>query len=785
MAAMSEEDSVAPSLLCSNNHEIVKLKEGLRRFQGRVHGRACNLCGNRIERLEPHWRCEHHCAYNVCQTCCQQHYAGLIGRAGTDDQATGSTTRQELLLAVPPALRGVREYAKVANEFQLDVPRALGIRLHGAKNVPGPRGLDVTGFSCPYVVAEVLSSRTGACLAAAQSHVLSRTRDAVWDQVLSLPSSDRRRGVDMADRCATCMPSRVRKLLASGAQPPDQWAVNEVDVHMTLYDRNFVFPDQVLGECCIPLTDLLEHQESTWLLSDPTANALLGSTAPYPPCELTLSIIEETLPKAWPRPKPREEYAAAVYPRHVFMMTRGTRGDVQPFIALARGMAEERGWMVTICTELRWKPMIKANSKVSQGRIRFRPSGGDTEARMESRSAKLLMRTKTEILQMAALALSEAEFFSSATVFIHHVQQMEKETRPVDLILFGLTVAGVAAIVSEHCGKPMIGFILQPSIIPSREAGWAAVHAIHGPNGRSLLDRIEEAAFTSHGSLRVMKASAEHNPFSRWNIDSIRRLFGLGPADTWAVFRLLGIPLVVPMKDGTFSRPADWWEDIKLTDFIFLRTLGTPCERVLEEPLQKFIENARASGGKIGLMSFSSMPVPRRLVLKCAVKMVTECKFDLRLIWVGRIKEKKGHLEAASKALIEAGRLIQVPKADFGMLFRHIDCFIIHGGLGTTVEALRTKKPCCVTGPLLFDQRFWGSVCAKKGVGPEPMHIDDFEAKCVDFVNGALDEADPYGWRANARACDWGEETEDGVKANVDCIAELAEDLLPVRTRQK
>ena len=30
----------------------------------------------------------------------------------------------------------------------------------------------------------------------------------------------------------------------------------------------------------------------------------------------------------------------------VFMMTRGTRGDVQPFVALARGLAEELGWLV-------------------------------------------------------------------------------------------------------------------------------------------------------------------------------------------------------------------------------------------------------------------------------------------------------------------------------------------------------------------------------------------------------------------------------------------------------
>ena len=72
------------------------------------------------------------------------------------------------------------------------------------------------------------------------------------------------------------------------------------------------------------------------------------------------------------------------------------------------------------------------------------------------------------------------------------------------------------------------------------------------------------------------------------------------------------------------------------------------------------------------------------------------------------------------------GRFLELSCADFGALFRRMDAFIVHGGLGTTVEALRMRKPVAVTGPLLMDQRFWGGVCHQKGVGPPPTHIDDF-----------------------------------------------------------
>ena len=41
------------------------------------------------------------------------------------------------------------------------------------------------------------------------------------------------------------------------------------------------------------------------------------------------------------------------FDKHVMIISRGTRGDVQPFVALARGMANQLNWKVTICTELR------------------------------------------------------------------------------------------------------------------------------------------------------------------------------------------------------------------------------------------------------------------------------------------------------------------------------------------------------------------------------------------------------------------------------------------------
>merc|ERR1719434_216128 len=102
-----------------------------------------------------------------------------------------------------------------------------------------------------------------------------------------------------------------------------------------------------------------------------------GREPPHFPTKIEVSIHKPSIPSAWP-----QGCAQKMFPKHIFMMTRGTRGDVQPFVALARGLAELHGYLVTICTELRWKSFVLRNSKTTNGNIMFRPSGGDTEKYM-------------------------------------------------------------------------------------------------------------------------------------------------------------------------------------------------------------------------------------------------------------------------------------------------------------------------------------------------------------------------------------------------------------------
>jgi hypothetical protein len=566
---------------------------------------------------------------------------------------------------------------------------------------------------------------------------------------------------------------------------PETWDLKTTTLEFKIEDISEIndMANATIGVVSVPLSSVVEDPNMRAFLSRKDASIRVSHQEPHLPSEMCFSLLEETKPKSWPKSVPKKSWSEDTYPRHIFMMTRGTRGDVQPFVALAIGMAEMYGWLVTICTELRWQDFVKEKcGKVSRGRIRFRPSGGDTEAKMGEKISQWALSQKSEFMQLVILANSEANFFDSSTVFMNLIEEMSlNEPRPVDMLITGLTTIAVAAAIGEFLRIPTAGFILQPTCIPSTDEDWKAVQAIDS-HAFGWVDWFEASFFTSHKSLAALKGLTEHNPFVMYNINHIRSWWGLdAQPNTWKYLEERRMPFVIPIMPGTFTRPYDWWDEIVMTDFIFLRDKKKPGgDDSLGEPIDSFLADAKAASANVALMSFSSMPVARAAMLATATKMIEDCDFNLRLIYVGKQQPdtpNKATLEKA-EALKAEGRFLEIERADFGKLFKFMQFFIIQGGLGTTVEALRCKKPIAVSGPLLLDQRFWGQVVHDQGVGPPAEEIKKFSTRkvCVKFANDALDPADPAGYQATARGLNWGTEEEDGVKINVDAFKRILEE---------
>ena len=127
---------------------------------------------------------------------------------------------------------------------------------------------------------------------------------------------------------------------------------------------------------------------------------------------------------------------------------------------------------------------------------------------------------------------------------------------------------------------------------------------------------------------------------------------------------------------------------------------------------------------------------------------------------------------------LREGRMHVAKGAPFGRLFPLCDAVIIHGGLGTTGEALMAGKPVIITGVLLFDQRFWGRRLFDMKVGPNPVHMSKLLHNCAPIVDEAL--ADGSEWAKNAatvgkRVLESMAGDSTGVDINARTVAKLAE----------
>ncbi|CAE8726268.1 unnamed protein product [Polarella glacialis] len=430
--------------------------------------------------------------------------------------------------------------------------------------------------------------------------------------------------------------------------------------------------------------------------------------------------------------------------KRVMLLTRGTRGDVQPFVALARGLALAHNCEVIIVTELCFKQFVKdARAGLPEGSLRYLPSGGNTLRKMNRLYTRLALRAseRHDLMQALIFSRSEVEWFASEGCFFHWAWQENP-----DFIVFGFTVTHAAMILSEALQIPIVGFVLQPAQeIPMRGHMANVIDEFLGP-GRRIL--------TSPSFTAVLQQLWERCE-GRLSLNYLRSSRGLAPAprdirDYRLHLNLLkeeGIPMISPINpmvlglamaapgqqgagswSPTTSEESCYWPGLTFTDFIFLRLQ----EDDLDAEVQAFILHARAACRKIVAISFSSMPVGERRVLQIAMEICHGCMPPVALeaerhrpaviVLIGGQCHDPAPAASWAEAdhLQEQGRLLVLRRGvPFGALFPAVDAVLLHGGLGVTSEALQAGTPIICSGPQIMDQRFWAERVAALGCGPK------------------------------------------------------------------
>ncbi|KAI5790684.1 sterol 3-beta-glucosyltransferase [Peziza echinospora] len=361
-------------------------------------------------------------------------------------------------------------------------------------------------------------------------------------------------------------------------------------------------------------------------------------------------------------------------------LTIGSRGDVQPYIALCKGFLKE-GHKPRIATHAEFQPWIESHG------IEFALVEGDPAE---------LMRVCVENGMFTFSFLKEAS--SKFRGWIDELLSSAWEACQGSDILIESPSAMAGIHIAEALQIPYFRAFTMP---------WtrtrAYPHAFAVPE-RKMGGHYNSFTYVMFDNVFWQAISGQVN---RWRKKSL----GL-PSTNLDKLQPNKTPFLYNFSPSVVVRPLDYSDWIKVTGYWFLEEKSTwePPKELLE-----FIRKAREDGKKIVYVGFGSIVVSDPEALTRSV-VESIGRADVRCIlskgWSDRLGSKnQNEVEIPMPDYIHT-----IKSAPHDWLFAQVDAAAHHGGAGTTGASLRAGIPTIVK-PFFGDQFFFGGRVEDLGVG--------------------------------------------------------------------
>lgn len=411
----------------------------------------------------------------------------------------------------------------------------------------------------------------------------------------------------------------------------------------------------------------------------------------------------------------------------VTILTYGSRGDVQPYLALAVGL-QKSGHTVTLAAPHRFEQLA------AEYGVHFAPLAGDPEV-----ISRVFNDAGSNVLRMVR-GMSDYLFSIAPDV----VRGARRAIQGADLLVhsFAFTTGGHS--FAREMGIPDVSVQTFPMFAPTR--AFPNVALSHLPPGwRSYFSHwISMQIFWHGGNLgyyQMRRRAPQDFP--------ARVAWPFTPTRDRPI-----TPLLFAYSPSVLPRPADWAAPhIHVTGYFFLDHVDFQPSQALSRFL--------ASGEAPVCISFGSM-IHREAqrVTRSALHALAHSGHRAIFLtgWGGWQPESPPE------------NTLFIKPAPHDWLFPKCRVIIHHGGAGTTAAALRAGVPNIVV-PHAADQPFWGRRVAALGAGPQPIPIHRLTA---DTLSAALAEAETTAIRNGAQAAGRMIRAEDGVGAAVNLIEQHA-----------
>lgn len=365
----------------------------------------------------------------------------------------------------------------------------------------------------------------------------------------------------------------------------------------------------------------------------------------------------------------------------ITLMTFGTRGDTQPFLALAAAL-RQRGHDAVLVAPIDFEALAAAH------RVPYVSTPGSSMEFVQRSSTRQLMGRNSPATLIAYLR----ETMPRLKAVLESTLEISAEaSRNADLIIAHSFMLPFAYSIHQHLRIPLLLGIAAPVLatrqfpspaFPPRRFG----QQLYNPLTHYLLLRAAILPM-----IALMKRYRQQVGLPSLSAGKLTQIFFGGQ-----------IPILMHYSSHVGLVASDWNMNVHITG---AWPLPTPQDWIPPNSLSEFLDKGKPPV----FFGFGSMPIHNPAQMSQIISQAL------------RLANLRGVLQAGWGGLTqEDEHLITIGDMPHDWLFPRMATIVHHGGSGTTHSALSAAKPSLVV-PFMADQSFWGRRLTALGMSVPPI----------------------------------------------------------------